>query len=319
MQNILFKAIGSAKIGLGHISRITSLIRALPTNWSYVFHVNDNPFVKDFLLARNITFTCEDPVQLLQNQKFDRVVYDQLVIEEKFLKETKIKKVSLVGALDFFFYEKSYVDVIINILNQNLKAQCPLNAHTRYFEGLEYVIISEIFRKERKQKSHYLDFKNILVMFGGADPNGNTIKTMNFLNKIKNKLHINVIIGPLNSQKNKIFEVIKKTKHTVHIFENPADLIHIMQGSDAAFTGCGTTCFELGFLGVPSIIIPQNNPEQRLAELLCARRIVLAGNSIESCWHEINKEQTRMELSFNARQLFDGRGVERIFSCFEIN
>lgn len=309
---------GSAEIGLGHVSRVTSLIRALPPDWSYIFHINDNLFVKRFLAARGIDFECGDAIQLLRAHRFDRLIYDELVVEEDFLCEAKAQEIPLLGALDFFFYEQPLVDVIVNLLNQNLSVSRPaLSSDIRYCEGLEYAIIASRFQRNRKQETGSL--KNILIMYGGADQNRNTQRTLAFLNSLKNSLKIDVIVGPLNPSKDEIVSTACDSRHEIRIFEDPEKLVQIMGRADGAFTGCGTTCFELGFLGVPSIVVPQNLPEQRLAKTLFEQGVVLTGESIEACWEALSCRETRLGLEVKAKRLFDGRGAERIFSCFEMH
>lgn len=318
MPSVLFKAVGNAEIGLGHVSRVTSLIRALPPDWSYIFHINDNLFVKQFLADRKINFECGDAIQLLRAHRFDRLIYDELVVEEKFLDEAKAQEIPLLGALDFFFYEQPLVDVIVNLFNQNSSASRPaLSSGIRYFEGLKYAIISSKFQRNQKRETGSL--KNILIMYGGADQNRNTKRTLAFLNGLNISLKIDVIVGPLNPSKDEILSTACGSHHEIKIFENPEELVKIMGRADAAFTGCGTTCFELGFLGVPSIVIPQNLPEQRLAKALGARGVVLTGENIDACWESLSCRQTRLELAAKAKCLFDGRGAERILSCFEMH
>lgn len=322
MNRLFLKTTGDSTMGLGHVSRLVGLMRALPDNWSFLFYVNDNPAVTAFLQHHQMPFVTAGTTQQLKDELargYDKVIYDETGIDTHFFSVARDCGVPFIGALDFFFCDSFYADAVVTLFNQHPQQHIP-PPPTRYFEGLAYTIINQRFWPLRQvgPKPTRTVLKTVLVMYGGADPNKNTLKTLQFLNACANQLDIHVIVGPLNPHRRAIDEYVQSSPHQIQVWENPAHLPTLMAQADMAFTGCGTTCFELGFLGVPSVVVWQNIAEERLAKHLDQQGVVFAGEDLADCWQRIQPDATRQMLSDKAQQTFDGQGALRVLSCFDI-
>lgn len=121
----------------------------------------------------------------------------------------------------------------------------------QYFCARDEFVLSEI-------KSIKEEVNTILLAFGGVDPNNLTEKTLDSIYSycIENNINIKVIAGFGYSQ----FGSLKKYSK-VEVFQNVSNISNYMLGADIVFTSAGRTTYELALLGVPSIVLAQNNRE----------------------------------------------------------
>ena len=86
-----------------------------------------------------------------------------------------------------------------------------------------------------------------------------------------------------------------------------------MNASDVAFCGCGTTLFELSYLGVPSIVSFQNELEHSFIEKIKHYGITIS-SPLSSAWQRVKEQSVRQKIIEKQQTLFDGQGVNRILT-----
>jgi len=306
-KNVLFKSYGSEKEGFGHISRCISLRKTLPDDWSGVFVVNINKFLEKFLLKFDIEFTYDFP-----EQDIDIIIIDQWKKENGLTK--KLKKIynCPIVRLDYYNYENPNVDTIINIFNHS--NENPLQSQIiNYYEGLKYAIIAPKFYNYQNKLKPVESIDRVLIIMGGADPGLKTCEALDFFSKCSKILHIDIIIGPLSPFEDKIRKKAMQSPHYIKVYKNPSELPQIMANAHLAISGCGTTFFELSFMGIPAILMAQNQKENRFCEFLEKQKLCcFAKNDLTSAWKTMN--DIDMRKKFIKRQLitFDGKGILHI-------
>jgi UDP-2,4-diacetamido-2,4,6-trideoxy-beta-L-altropyranose hydrolase len=98
----------------------------------------------------------------------------------------------------------------------------------------------------------------------------------------------------------------------------------LMANADVAISGAGSTCWEMCFLGLPSIVIDVAENQRPIAEELDRRGIAIhLGSSRDVTPEKIAAElktllaarERRATMSETGRNLVDGRGAERVASA----
>ena len=328
--NILFKVMGSPEIGLGHVMRSLELASELKKDLEskIFFHCNSDKRVIEkiedkyavFLTKENLDVNA-DIADKVMRYDVDILVLDQMAENVNLCETVKLKKPdTLIVALDYFNYENSYLDIILNLYNHNLNVPKPEEEFTgEYYEGLEYAIIRDSFEEYiDKEKRIKENVNEILVTFGGSDTSENTIKVLNLLNNVQNNPKVNIVIGPMFKNKDKIIEIAEK-QDRYEIYQDAANMEELIFNADLGFIGSGTTLMEFCALGTPAIVMPQNEREQRFANLFDkndAISIIRDDYTEEEIITLINEiissKEIRAEMSRNQRQLIDGKGKERI-------
>lgn len=360
--NILFKVMGSPEIGLGHVMRSLELASELKKDLEgkIFFHCNSDKRVIEKIEDKYAVFLTKENVDVnadiadkVMRYDIDILILDQMAENVNLCETVKLKKPdTLIVALDYFNYENSYLDIILNLYNHNLNVPNPKEEFTgEYYEGLEYAIIRDSFGKYiDKEKRIKEDVNEILVTFGGSDTSENTIKVLNLLKNLSfieafpvnaflkglkkalpkkkypldtimnNTPKVNIVIGPMFKNKDKIIEMAEK-QDRYEIYQDAANMEELIFNADLGFIGSGTTLMEFCALGTPAIVMPQNEKEERLAKFFeknnairILREDYTEEEKISLIEKIINRQEIREEMSRCQKQLIDGKGVERITS-----
>jgi spore coat polysaccharide biosynthesis protein SpsF len=167
------------------------------------------------------------------------------------------------------------------------------------------------------------DIENILVTMGGSDSEGITLKVLSALNECELSVNLKVIVGGLsNISDGAIENSLSNFKGSFSIVRNTNNMGEIMARSDIAIINSGLTKYELAAVGVPSIVISNNEYHSQLMEDFAAHGSVLHLGCVEriketdireSLMYLINDFERRQYMSNAGKFLIDGHGTERIF------
>ena len=172
------------------------------------------------------------------------------------------------------------------------------------------------------------DFPNIgsklLITFGGADPDNNTMGIINSI--IENspgflsEIDIRVIIVGTNKQKHIIEKSIKYLQN-IQVFSDVRNMADHIRWCDIAVSSAGYTVLEASLYQTPMILIPNSNNEKQLAskmnetgasivfmELQGPNRHLII-NLICKLFKDGDK---RKQLGKAAGRLVDGNGSSRV-------
>jgi len=307
---VLFKSYGSEKDGLGHVSRCIALINAVPSEWCSILMVNANKFLAQYLLKFNIVFTHDFP-----DNDVDIIIIDQWKKEKGLTEKLKKTYNCHVVRLDYYNYTNSYIDTIINLFNHSNENPFQGGKIKNYYEGLEFAIIAPRFHKYLNKKESIKNIDRIIIIMGGADPGLKTCDALKFLSNISRRLHIDIIVGPLCPFEDVINKQTLQCPHKTNIYKTPDNLPALMANAHLAISGCGTTFFELSFLGTPAIVMAQNQMEHRFCEFLENERLAcIARKNFNEAWHVMNNEEKRKQFIKRQMNVFDANGTYRILT-----
>jgi spore coat polysaccharide biosynthesis predicted glycosyltransferase SpsG len=111
------------------------------------------------------------------------------------------------------------------------------------------------------------DVKEILVIFGGSDPNNLTKRTLRSIEKLDLiNVKISVILGLGYNQHEELLRYVdelRKKGFKISINKNIKIMAKHILNSDIAITSNGRTVYEISSMGVPCISISQNEREMR--------------------------------------------------------
>ena len=127
------------------------------------------------------------------------------------------------------------------------------------FTGHKYYILKDEFYFQ-PPKIITQNVENVLITFGGSDPNNFTEKVVDSILATNFSGRINIILG---LGYNEIDELVAKyeTNPSIQIYGNVSNISEFMFKADIIFTSAGRTMYEICSLGVPTICLCQNERE----------------------------------------------------------
>jgi spore coat polysaccharide biosynthesis predicted glycosyltransferase SpsG len=178
------------------------------------------------------------------------VINDILDTEEKYIKELKDNGISVINFEDLG-KGAEYADLVVNAMYPENKVVLD------HYYGSKYFILRDEFLYTNKVAINE-KLSNILVSFGGVDPNNYTERVLELIiKKYGQKFNISVVTG----LGYKYSEEIQKKYPSVEVKVNIKNISDEMAKSDLVITSAGRTTFEVASLGIPCIVLCQNKRE----------------------------------------------------------
>ena len=145
------------------------------------------------------------------------------------------------------------------LLNQNIYAPqltYSYDPHTVLLLGPMYALLRPEFLVWKEWERHIPDTaRHILVTLGGGDSDNVTLKVIQALHDIRlPDLEIRVIVGPANPHRDSLVAAIEHGPHSVELLFDVTDMPGLMAWADIAVSAAGSTCWELLFMGLPSLV-----------------------------------------------------------------
>lgn len=217
------------------------------------------------------------------------------------------------------------------VLNQNLYAIEEFYSHrsenTRLLLGTSYVLLGQDFWRWSGWYHPIVDIGHrVLITLGGADPDNITERVIQNLNQVEQhyRLEIRVIVGSNNPHNHHLKEATRSNSHSIELLHNVTNMPELMAWADIAISAGGSTCWELAFMGVPSILLPITDHQVRAVQALSeAGAFVSLDESSPSAISAdmankltglLNNSEYRRGLSRNAQAMIDGLGVQRVLN-----
>lgn len=207
------------------------------------------------------------------------------------------------------------------VLNQNIDAEnihYPVDARTRLLLGTRYCLLRPAFRRRGRRPVPSVA-RNILVTFGGGDRAGLTSRIAGLLSTLGTKVRLLVVLGP-SSPALRIRGV-----RCVRGVSGP-QMRRFMNWSHLALTSASSTCWELAFVGVPSILLVYDDNQVRIGRGLHARGVALnlgrhegiGDAAILEAVESIRRDPAvRRRMVREGRRIVDGRGVRRVLDAMK--
>ncbi len=279
-KTIFIKAEANPAIGGGHLHRCLALAKVLTethkTNVEFIFSETSEHLMKK--AAENFKIHIIE-----KNNQHNSSAYLSIISPESLIifdtDNPAFYSGELINNLQknniktacFTISDKNKIDTDI-LINMNIvafKHNYKTSNKTLKLLGPQYLMFNPVFWKNIPFKIHN-SYKNLLIFFGNADPNGLTKKTTDNLSIFEKYFdEITVIIGNLNKDK----EIIKNqtTKNNkVKVLNNisPEEIFEIYKNTDVAICSAGMTMWEMALFEIKQIIIPASQREIEYSEYL---------------------------------------------------
>lgn len=245
---------GGKNIGLGHISRCTSLydeISSRGINVDFIVFgdveeveflrerpiVNDNWLQKEYLVEN---ISSEDYV-IVDSYKADRELYDIIAQNSK-----KAIYIDDNGRLNY------PVGTIVNPALDSCHIPYSNSSENVLLTGSKYVILRSSFIGLETELIGE-DLNRVLIMMGGTDVRNITPLIIDKLCKENPDIIFDVIIGNLQLESRNEKMNLKNVNYHVNISEK--EMCHMMLKSDLAITAAGQTTYELMATKTPFIAV----------------------------------------------------------------
>ncbi|MBW2660706.1 MAG: UDP-2,4-diacetamido-2,4,6-trideoxy-beta-L-altropyranose hydrolase [Deltaproteobacteria bacterium] len=343
MQKLIIRADANTQIGTGHIMRCIALAQTWQDQGGDVIFLSncDSEALRQRIIDEGFDFIpiekpCPDisdldqTLSVLTNETnlTDTLwlVIDGYHFTSDYQKAIRENGYKLLVIDDMAHLDHYHADIL---LNQNIHASSlhySCDRDTVKLLGCEYVLLRREFFKYKDWKRVIPDkAKKILVTMGGSDPDNVMLKVIKALNSLNDQyLEVKIVAGPANPNINSLENELHLSLFTFHLLSRVSNMPEFMAWADMAISAGGSTCWEIAFMGLPSLIITAADNQTGIAKALGN-----ACSGIDLGWHKnISMEQYRRAfkeilqdrskrsyLSKKGQKLVNGKGVMKIIKA----
>ena len=257
-KKIVFRADGYKELGMGHIYNCITMAYNMTEHDVVIVTREDAEIGIKKLKETNLPYCTikndSDLFDFIRKFRPDIFVNDCLNTESEYVAKLKTM-VDRVVSIEDLGSGADIADAVINALYEDE------NIHSHIYSGYKYVCLRDEFQLiPANQWSS--EVRNVLVMFGGTDPLNLNYMLYKIVKDISRKyvdIKFNFITGICyDNQKN---GVISLPEQNIFVYPNVPCVTKFMKEADLAITSQGRTIFELAVMGIPAIVLSQNQRE----------------------------------------------------------
>ncbi|MCR5235629.1 MAG: UDP-2,4-diacetamido-2,4,6-trideoxy-beta-L-altropyranose hydrolase [Lachnospiraceae bacterium] len=257
-KRILLRCVGRMELGMGHIYRCLSIANKLIGH--DILFVTDSGSnigiakLEEAYFPYKVIENDEDYEKILKNFMPDIIVNDVLDTEESLIRLER-KYTGRIVNFEDMGPGAWYADAVINALYEN-RPNKPFNV----YEGSDYYFIRDEFLIETP-KEFSSECRNVMIMFGGADPANLTGKLYEICQVLHAKMpqvEFHFLTGFAYAHKE---EIKPMPELNIFVHHDARRVSGYMKQADMCITSQGRTIFELASMGVPAIVLAQNERE----------------------------------------------------------
>ncbi len=212
------------------------------------------------------------------------------------------------------------------VLNQNIHARPEmypsLAPATELLLGTRYAVLRREFNAYRGwQRTIPESPRTVLIMMGGSDPANLTPRAIEAITLTPGEFAVTVVVGGSNPHLAAVEAAAASSPHRVTLIRDASNMAEVMANADLALSAAGSTCWELCFLGLPSVLVAVAENQQQAAQALHqSSAAILAPSGTTTSAKELAFLLTnlaasapiRAMMSQRGRALVDGLGAARI-------
>ncbi|WP_027255509.1 UDP-2,4-diacetamido-2,4,6-trideoxy-beta-L-altropyranose hydrolase [Planktothrix agardhii] len=338
-MQVVFRVDASTQIGTGHVMRCLALAQAWQDTQGQPIFIMANPIpaLEERLKSEGmkVVHLAAEPGSLADAQEtaalahqFEAnwVVVDGYQFGSEYQQTIKNSGLNLLFIDDYGHAEHYYADVV---LNQNISAEEEWYQHrepyTQLLLGTRYTLLRrEFWQWQGWQRTVPPVAKKVLVTLGGADPDNVTLKVIQSLQIVEvEELEAVVVVGGSNPHYENLKMAVQDSRYPIQVQQNVTNMPELMAWADVAISAGGSTCWELAFMGLPSILLILADNQRAIAQKLATLNL-----AVNLGWHQdvtieeiglalresIGDRPKRETMSKRERELVDGNGARRVVS-----
>ncbi len=340
-MNLVIRADASSAIGSGHVMRCLALaqgwrdsvggdvtfVSAGLAGWFLRRLENDGISVMSMDSVPGGVEDAQLTLATTASSGAKWIVTDGYAFDDGYQRTIKTGPAGLLFIDDYGHCANYSADIV---LNQNLHANDGMYRHrhgsVRLLLGPRYVLLRREFRGTGLSPRETAEIgTRVLITLGGGDPENITTKVVNSLSNVPVEgLEAVVAIGPSNPHETALRKTVEALPLPARIEYGVEDMVPLMQWADLAICAGGSTCWELAYMGVPSVVLVLAENQRPIAEAMAA---VDAAEYLG--WHshlgpDVIAEavgrlaicsERRAALSRRGKELVDGSGVDRVIGA----
>jgi UDP-2,4-diacetamido-2,4,6-trideoxy-beta-L-altropyranose hydrolase len=251
------------------------------------------------------------------------VALDGYQFDLEFQRRVKESGASLLALDDGAQAEHCSADLV---LDQNLDVTSDAYSRrepcTRFLLGLNYALLRRQFRRWSNWKRETSgSARRILVMAGGTDPDGLSLRVLAAVPLFSGEVEIDVVSGTANPTLNQLQESAGKLEGRVRVHVGVAEVAELMANSDIAIVCGGGTLWESLCMGCATLSFARNAIQKEIVASLCSSgvagdlgyveeldvaRLAAVVNDL------VSSAGCRRKMAEKGRALVDGKGAERV-------
>lgn len=212
------------------------------------------------------------------------------------------------------------------VLNQNINAdelQYNYPKDTITLFGTHYALLRDEFAAWQDWRREIPPIaRKILITMGGGDFHNLTLRVLRAVERLKiENLEIKAVIGAANPHSTELERFAARSSVHIDLIKNAENMAELMAWAAAGVSAAGSTCWELAFMRLPSILITAAENQTGLAAGLSG-----TGFAKNLGWFEefseadlsgvlselLLDEKRRRKMSEAGRDIVDGRGANRV-------
>ncbi|MGG7153522.1 UDP-2,4-diacetamido-2,4,6-trideoxy-beta-L-altropyranose hydrolase, partial [Clostridium neonatale] len=251
-MKIFIRADGGKSIGMGHVMRMLALASELKKNNEVIFitrkatdgkydagiqKIKENGFEVIDIFENDII---KNIIEIERYHNAEILITDSYDVNEEYFNSLK-PYFGLIGYVDDV--NKCYMNVDF-IINQNINAKYidyskTTKEDTKMFLGPQYCMLREEFKIACNEKQEKDSVEDILLTLGGMDDNNNTMKVLDNIKDLKQRIHVVLANAFDDNVKKQVYNLSKQYKN-IYPYEN-ANMSELMKICDIAISACGST------------------------------------------------------------------------------
>lgn len=259
-KKIILRVDGYKELGMGHIYRCLTLAYNL-TGHEIIFvtkneHKEGLKKLQDSHMNVHTIDSDEDLYGFVKEWNPDIIVNDCLNTEADYIMTLK-SLVNRVVTLEDIGPGAELAHASINALYEDN------TMGGNYFWGEKYVCLKDEFHISTPS-TYSEDVKNVVVLFGGSDPCNFTERIYKLAQSTHHAypyVHFDFILGA--GYDNSTGKIIPLPDMNINVVQDVKRISDYLSKADLAFTSQGRTVYELACMGVPAIVLAQNERETR--------------------------------------------------------
>ena len=334
--SLLIRADANARMGTGHLMRCLALAQGWRVRgWQATFitacesdglrrRLADEGF-QVISLERSYPEPADWEItsQVLATHSDAWVVLDGYHFDPAYQRQIKEDGHRLLVIDDMVHLDHYYADVV---LNQNINAEhldYSCEPYTRLLLGTRYVLLrSEFLAFQGWQREIPKVARKVLVTLGGGDPDNQTLKVIQALQQVDvDGLEAAVVAGASNLHFRELQSAARNSLFATRLVQNVTNMSELMAWADVTVSAGGSTCWELAFMGLPTVVLVLAENQQGIAAGLGKAGVVLnlgwytevsiaqVANTLVGL---LEDRGSRRQMSQRGRELVDGLGSERV-------
>lgn len=346
-MNLLIRADSNESIGAGHVMRCLALAQTWQRHDRSVHFVSGDLPVdlcdrlkKEGMIVWKINAIPGSEDDAMQTLKIAEGEFASIAVVDGYQFGADYQRaLNMAGLKQLFIDDYGHAEDYCAdfILNQNLSAENIMYRNremsTRLLLGTRYALLRREFRNfQRRPSARCGNGHKVLVTMGGSDADNVTVKVINALGLLGiDNIEAIVVVGSGNRNQTILRTVVGSLLNGVKgvrisLKHDVKDMSSLMGLCDLAVSAAGSTCWELAFMGLPSILIVLADNQRSIA-----RRMNEEGAALNLGWHEevtadaiscaieglLTDPEKMARMSSRAHDLVDGEGVLEVIARLE--